>query len=55
MKKILRDQTRKFAFDHSDDPLLRVFLGQYFELLDCKLDWLWLPAIKCISLKISAC
>jgi len=32
MKKILRDQAKKFAFDHSDEPLLRVFLGERFEI-----------------------
>lgn len=32
MKKILREQARKFAFDHSDKPLIRVNIGKCFEV-----------------------
>ena len=32
MKKILREQATKFAFDHSDKPLLRVSISEQFEI-----------------------
>ena len=31
MKRILREQATKFAFDHSDKPLLRVSISEQFE------------------------
>jgi hypothetical protein len=34
MKKILREQARKFAFDHSDKPLIRVVAGERIAFLD---------------------
>ncbi len=32
MKKILREQATKFAFDHSDKPLLSVSISEQFEI-----------------------
>src|SRR5690349_6543792 len=32
MQRILRDQARKYAFDYRDEPLLRVRLGETFEI-----------------------
>jgi acetamidase/formamidase len=32
MQKIIREQARKFAFDHSDKPILHVKPGERFEV-----------------------
>jgi len=53
MKRILREQARKYAFDWRDEPLLKVKLGEAFEIetFDASAGYFKSPADKALPAK----